>query len=504
MAWYNPKTWGKNKVEVVEPETEKIVESDFSTDLTASRNQKSANLNNWIVQNLFQVTADDIVPVEMDGVVMDSVAMDSSSIKSAFELGDTGNLSAVLFSWYVRQGFIGYQACSIIAQNWLVDKACTKPARKALKKGYELTVNDGSDVDPKLLKDMRRLDRRYKIKRHLVDFERKSRIFGIRVAVFHVKSNDPEYYSKPFNIDGVKKGSYKGISQLDPYWISPELDLESTSDPSSMHFYEPTWWRINGKRYHRSHLIINRYSETTDILKPSYIYGGIPLPQMIYERVYAAERTANEGPLLALTKRVNIIKTNIKAALAKQASFEERLALFNTFRDNHGIFAIDKEEEYQQTDTSLADLDDVIMTQYQLVAAVAGMPADELLETAPKGFNATGDFQKETWYDSLECIQEDSYSPLLERHYEILQKSLATKEFGFDITWLPLDTPTPKEVAEINEINARADISLVDVGAVDNFEVRDRIIKDPHSGYNGLLPYSEEEKGELSDEGVEE
>ena len=47
-----------------------------------------------------------------------------------------------------------------------------------------------------------------------------------------------------------------------------------------------------------------------DTLKPSYNYGGIPLPQLIYERVYAAERTANEAPQLALSKRTSVLKVN--------------------------------------------------------------------------------------------------------------------------------------------------------------------------------------------------
>ena len=53
-----------------------------------------------------------------------------------------------------------------------------------------------------------------------------------------------------------------------------------------------------------SHFVILRGPEVSDILKPSYLYGGLPLTQLILERVYGAERTANEAPMLALTKRL--------------------------------------------------------------------------------------------------------------------------------------------------------------------------------------------------------
>lgn len=500
MAWYNPFSWRKSKAD---PEGSKEIEPvddvDFSTDLTRYRKMKQGALNSWIAENMFQKTPKDFKTFSRDGqAAMDSaIAMDDHSIKQAFSLSNNV-LPQVLFAWYVRQSFIGYQACSIIAQNWLVNKACTKPAKKAIKNGYEITVNDGSEVGTKILTAMRGYDKRFKIKQNLVEFERFNRIFGIRIAIFNIESDDEDYYLKPFNLDGVTRGSYKGIIQVDPYWITPQLDDKAVSDPASSDFYEPTWWMVNGKRYHKSHLIIIRYSEVPDVLKPSYIYGGLPLPQLIYERIYSAERTANEAPMLALTKRMNIIKTNTQKALSNQKAFEERMTVFNELRDNHGIFAIDKEEDYQQTDTTLTDLDAVIMTQYQIVAAIAGMPATELIETSPKGFNATGEFEKESWYDTLECIQEESYSPLLERHYQILMRSeiapkMNVEPFEFDIVWAPLDSPTKKEISEINEINSRTDTALATLGAVDAFEVRDRLIKDPVSGYDGLQPFEEME-----------
>src|SRR5574337_2071882 len=188
------------------------------------------------------------------------------------------------------------------------------------------------------------------------------RIFGIRVAMFKVDSTDPEYYEKPFNLDGVAPGSYKGIVQIDPYWTAPELDGNAAAQPDTMHFYEPTWWIINGRRYHRSHLIIFRNSEPPDLLKPQYLYGGIPVPQQIMERVYAAERTANEAPQLAMTKRTNVWLTDMTrfASLGDEAI--SRIQQWSYFRDNFGVKLGDKEgDEFQQFDTTLTDLDQVIM-----------------------------------------------------------------------------------------------------------------------------------------------
>ena len=444
------------------------------------------------------------IPVGMDGDDQISHGMDAAMLKSAFSV-NANQLPDALFGWYTNQSFIGHQACAILAQNWIINKACVVPAKDSLRKGWELTVNDGTNADIDELAKLRRLDKKYGVKKFLSEYEQFRRVFGVRIAIFVVKSGDRKYYEKPFNIDGVTKGSYKGLLQVDPYWITPELDIDASSNPATQHFYEPTFWRINGQRYHRSHLVISRYSELPDVLKPSYIYGGLPLPQLIYERAYAAERTANEAPQLAMTKRTTGLYIDMEAALGKQSQIEEKMSFWAKFRDNFGIKLLGTEEKMEQFDTSLADFDSVIMSQYQLVAAIAGMPATKILETSPKGFNTTGEFETVSYHESLETIQDDVYQPILEGHYERLIKSEGLS-FDVDITWNPLKTMDDKEVAELNESKSRTDTALAAAGAIDGFDIRNRIAEDEKSGYNGieLAPSATSQETEVEEEEINE
>lgn len=449
-----------------------------------------------IAQKTFQHSIHPELKIALDAAAADktanfSYAMDNmTNIKSAFfgnELIPNGQLL-----WYANQGFIGYQLCAMLAQQWLISKSCLMPAEDATRKGYEITVNDGSEVEPDVLDKMRKLDVEYNITKNLIQFIQFGRVFGIRIAMFQVESDDPEYYFKPFNPDGVKPGSYKGISQIDPYWITPQLDPESAGNPSSIHFYEPTWWNIAGKLIHRSHLVVYRTEEVADILKPSYIYGGVPIPQKVYERVYAAERTANEAPMLALTKRTDVINVDLAQALGQEINFTQRIQKWAQFRDNYGIKALGLDETMQQFDTSLAELDAVIMTQYQLVAAAANVPAVKLLGTSPKGFNTTGEFEEASYHEMLESLQAHALSPLLERHHLLLIRSEIVPEFGiapFDttVTWKPLDAMTGKELAELNKLKADTGTVLMATGAIDGNDERERIINDPDSGYTGLI-----------------
>ena len=445
------------------------------------------------------------------GVAMDDSSNGVAAFKMYYPNGGINSVSEAVVGWYATQGFIGAQLCGILAQNWLVNKACAMPADDAIRKGFNIVNEDGDELDPEACKILNSYDRAYRLNFNLREFIRKGRIFGIRVAMFKVQSTDPLYYEKPFNIDGVTPGSYKGIVQVDPYWTAPWLDNAASSQPDTLHFYEPTFWIINGKKIHRSHLIIFRHAEPVDVLKPMYIYGGVPLTQQIMERVYAAERTSNEAPQLAMSKRTTVWLTDMEAVMSDSNEAINRLQQWSAYRDNYGIKLGDKEgDEFQQFDTSLADFDALIMTQYQLVAAIAGVPATKLLGTSPKGFNATGEYEEASYHELLESLQENDLTPMVNRHHALIMKSFVEpqlkKKFDFAVTinWLPLDTATAEELAATNLAKAQVGQTLIASGAISSEDERQRVATDKESGYNeiGILENEPEEiEGEeLADE----
>jgi len=406
--------------------------------------------------------------------------------------GYGSNIPDSLAMWYASQGFIGYQMCALLAQHWLIAKACGQPGKDAIRTWFDVVGIDGDALDPRITLALASIDRRMKLRVNLEEFVRLGRIFGIRIALFQVESEDADYYAKPFNIDGVQPGTYKGIVQVDPYWCAPQLNQQAAANPASRNFYEPTYWQIQGKKYHRSHLVIFRNDAPPDILKPAYLYGGIPVPQRIMERVYAAERTANEAPQLAMTKRTTVWKTDMAAFAAKGDEALQKLLEWTQYRDNYGVKLGDKEgDDIQQFDTALGDLDATIMTQYQLVAAAAHVPATKLLGTSPKGFGASGEYEEANYREELESLQAHALTDLVERHHALAMRSHVAPRLALDpvetmIQWRPLDSPTAKEVADTNLAKAQTGAALVSSGAIDSEEERRRIAKDPASGYGWL------------------
>lgn len=423
-------------------------------------------------------------------------AFSEGTMDAAPERTANTNLPVAILAWYQAQSFIGFNLMAIIAQHWLVNKACSMMGKDGVRNWFDISRVDGKSLDSKEIERLKRFDKRYKLRQNLEEFSRYTNVFGIRIAIFQVDSTDPEYYEKPFNLDGVTAGSYRGISQVDPNWCTPILRGKSLSDPSSAHFYEPDYWMINGKRYHRTHLVIGRTEQPSDILKPTYQFAGISLVQKIFERIYAAERSANESPLLLMTKRTTSLKVNTDSVAANQGKFEQRLRAWMAWRDNFAVKVLGEDEELAETDTTLADVDDVVMQQYLLVASVADIPVARLLGTSPSGLNATGEFEMASYYDAVSTLQENLLSPFVERHHAILSRSLGL-EYTIEHTWRPLDTPTAEAQANVNKLKADADSVLILAGVVTPSEARQRLRQDPDSGYNFLAETEDETEEEL-------
>jgi hypothetical protein len=137
------------------------------------------------------------------------------------------------------------------------------------------------------------------------------------------------------------------------------------------------------------------------------------------------------------------------------------------------------------------------MSQYQLVAAAAEIPATKLLGTTPKGFNATGEYEEASYHETLESLQEHYATPFLERHHQLVLLSKGIRDTETTIAWNPVDSPTAKEYAEIRKLNAETDVMLADAGVIEATEIRQKLQDDENSGFTNLEDAAGEESGDI-------
>ena len=413
------------------------------------------------------------------------------AVNNRFNQYDGRNISDTILSYYASKGFMGYQCYSILGQNKWISKALCMPVVDALRPGFNFIkeeqekLDDPDDNTEEIIKLFDKASEKMNFAKQLEKWMIDSRQFGVAYALPIIE--DPEWdLSQPFNIDGVKKGTYKGIKVIDPFWMRPALTSKSAYDVSSMDFFVPDFYIIgNNQAIHKSHVIKIVYKEVPDILKPTYYYGGMSLTQMIYEQVFLAEQTSKEAPKLVQNKRLLIMSGSMDEAIRNTPRFEDKLKALLEARNNYGVYLTDINQTVQQIETSLMEFPELISTQYLLIAGIAEIPYTKFLGTTPKGFNATGEYEMKSYIQMLKSIQE-KFMPLIRRHIDLLSMSLYGKKQDITFKFNEIDMPTEQENAQVNAVQTQTLNSLLESGIVSSEEARKWLKMDENSGFGWI------------------
>lgn len=405
-------------------------------------------------------------------------------------------INDTVWAHYGHDTYIGWSACAVLAQNPIIHLACLIPAEDAIASGYNFTYADHADADKDgdgqpdndFLTALKKATERMRINEACTKLTYNKRVFGtgIAIPVIYDKQGKPYDMSRPFNADGLKGVNYKGFKVIDPYWLTPQFEKDATTDPMNPRFMQPTWYRMpDGRSVHYTWFIKVDNAEVADILKPTYYYGGMPITQMIYKRVWCADRTANEAPLLAMSKRMLVVDANVQQLIKNKSYVYKLMKVITKCRTNFGVFFKSPTSNIQQIDTSLTDFEECMFSQYQLVASLAQIPATKLLQTPPKGFNSTGEFEWKIYAQLLETVQACDFRPLIEKHIEILTASKGKKHV-VTVTFNAVDAPSEKERAEIESMKSNTRANYVQNGIVTPEEVRDVMRNDEEGEFSSI------------------
>lgn len=388
--------------------------------------------------------------------------------------------------------WITYNGCALLATHEIINRACSIPAEDAIAHGYRLAcaseVHQGGVAhtanEERFLYDLKKQADKLGMNETCVKLDYKKKVFGVAVAIPRVKfkkdamsptrEGKPYSYEDEYDVNMIEPGSYEGFAVVDPVWLTNEFDEESCEDPLSVHYYEPTWVRTNMKKIHRSWYIRVVNSEVPDILKPTYYFGGLSLCQMLYERVWCADKLANEAPLLAMTKRLLIADGNLEQMIQDPRHANLFFRAINYFRDNWSVFVKKPSSNVTQLDTALSDLAPLTMTEYQLAASIAQIPVTKLLKNVPTGLQSTGDYEWDDYAQGLLGIQANEYEPLLRRHYEIYLRTTYPDRKDLDVTiiWNPIDVPKNQEIVQMTSTAIQGATNLIANKVVTIGEVR--------------------------------
>lgn len=287
----------------------------------------------------------------------------------------------------------------------------------------------------------------------------------------------------------VKQGALTSFTPVEAMWTSPSA--YNAIDPTAPDFYKPRQWFLLGKEVHASRLLTIITRPLPDMLKPAYNFSGMSLSQLAEPYVNNWLRTRQSVSDLINNFSITILATNMSQVLQGDCDGTDvfsRADFFTLTRSNRGLMLVDKNnEEISQVNTPLSGLHELQAQSQEHMCSVSRIPAMILTGISPSGLNASSDGEIRSFYDWVSSQQETFYKPPLWICIQLLMLHLwgeidPTITFEFNPLW----QVSAKEQSEIRVNNANADAVYLDRSVVSPEETRDRLAKDPDSGYSGI------------------
>jgi phage-related protein (TIGR01555 family) len=234
------------------------------------------------------------------------------------------------------------------------------------------------------------------------------------------------------------------------------------------------------------------------MLKPAYAMGGQSMTEIALPYVNNWLKVRQGVTDIITAYSVFVLSTNMQDQLnagggsgtgagSGDALFN-RADAFNMLRDNRGLMIIDKDlEQFQNVAASLAGLEGLQAQAQEHLAAVWKTPIIKLLGIEPTGLNASSEGSLQSFEANINAYQERFFRPNLTRVIDFAMLNL-WGAIDPDITFIfePLEPMNEKELAEIQQIEARTAQLNIENGAIDPGEERARIANDPFTCYPGL------------------
>jgi uncharacterized protein len=438
------------------------------------------------------VTAPDLAP----GVVPPSDVLTAYALDSGEPFVGVDSQSMAPFYTYANQGgacglgFPGYAYLSELAQRSEYRAPSETIANEMTRKWIKFK-GDGEGDHAEKITQLDDAFKRFGVQESFRVIAEKDGLFGrMQLMICIDKQMDDETRQLPLVVDPatIKKGSLLGFKPIEPIWTTPYW--YNSVDPTAPDFFKPRSWFVLGKKTHASRLLTFISREVPDLLKPAYNFGGVSMTQLMEPYVNQWLRTRDSISDLIHNFSIIALATNMQAMLMGEPDDGpfKRAQLFTQTRDNRGLMLLDKDsEELTQLAVPLSGLEGLQAQAQEHMAAPSHIPLVKLLGITPTGLNASSEGEIKVFYDFVRAQQEALFTGHLTTVMRIVMLSeWGAIDEGITFEYVPLDELTGKEVSEVRKSDADAGVAYINAGVIDADEERERLSRDPNSGYNNL------------------
>lgn len=393
------------------------------------------------------------------------------------------------FNFSVFPSFVGYGFLSNLAQEGLIRAGVETIADDMTRKPIEMYYDDeGGEKEEELITKLKGEMVKFKVRDRMNTGLLKDGYFGGCLIYIDVGDLEDDEAEEPLvlNEKTFKKGSLRGFKVIEPVNVAP--GTYNTTDPTADDYFNPNWYYVLGRKFHKSRFLYIASNETPLLLKAAYNFFGIPQAQLALD--YVAHFVANREAAQELLNKFSLtcFGTDMSQGLQADGSWADlikRMKMFNKMKNNNGTFVYNKEtEELSQINTPLSGVRDIVDMSLNLLTAIWRIPKIRYIGEGEGGLNASSAEQMRSYYDYINAMQEKVLTTPYETILKILQLNLGLKPdekllFKYPTLW-DMDE---KERADLNKTKADTMATYLANGIISQEEARRSLSMDRNSGF---------------------
>lgn len=363
---------------------------------------------------------------------------------------------------------------SLYRDNWIVQNIVATIPDDVVRKWFDIK----SSIAPEYIDKFTRMERKTHLRKKITMGMYWGRLYGGAAGVTLIKGQDD--LSEPLDLDMIMPDSFLGLQILDRWTgIYPSGTL--VTDPEDPDFGLPEYYSIRDEErgymvanVHHSRIVRFLGRELPWLEQVTEQYWGESEIEAIYNEIVKRDNVS--ANIAGLTFRANLdyMESDGLDQLLGTGNAEMQRRFWNTMQaqsimeSNFGMRVLNKGDvihNRQYTFTGLPDVYDRVMMD---VAGAARTPVTKLFGRSPAGMNATGESDLNNYYDYIDTIRETTFREIIERLLPVMALSAwGVIPDDLDITFPPMKSADPKELADIAQEKTGAIISAYQSDLID-------------------------------------
>ncbi|WMT90139.1 DUF1073 domain-containing protein [Pelagibacterium sp. H642] len=273
----------------------------------------------------------------------------------------------------------------------------------------------------------------------------------------------PGATTEPLALDRIGRRSIKYLAVLGRDEITPGQIIR---DPQSPWYGQPERWTLSQEQggsveIHPSRVVLlNGRTVPGALRRTGQIWGDSIWVQMA-DSVRATDNVAAVIDALLQEAKVDVVRIkDLVRHLASGSAEQEyisRWTMVAMLKSISNILMLDGDDEWDQKQVTWSGLPEVAQTLLTVMAGAADIPVTRLTGEQQTGLSGSDSGSLRNYYDHIRSVQELEYTPALQPLDEmVIRSALGNRPDAVWYQWNPLWTPSEKEQAEVDKLEAEA------------------------------------------------